>query len=625
MPPAKGVLWNTSYKEKSKMDLTFKHIVMAALKRWIEVPFNEEQAAIVREQFLHATIFANLPFHWVEDPEDISGNLLDTMDAAVKKQVQAALQGAYAVMASDGWKDELRDAVNGVNLSVDSKTYLIDLILAMSHKKDGEAMCKAFEGMIDKAEEMYGVIVVGFCCDNDGGSQRGQKDLVLKWPWLFGPPCCAHQFQLILGEYFREDKEAVQTAEEATDLIGWILNHGRVHSIFNEDIISAQVSVEKNCTQCQKLQDNAVAHIELIDNGSFWCQLQSVIEDLEPICLDQALLTFAGIYIHFSKHSKPSIAAGMKKRIEKHWKALDQPMFVLALVLNPFEGVSCFGDKAGISPFTLNTILLQPPKVPRTDDEEEEYLATKSRKEREVSEAFLSYLSSKGVFEDWEKNKASFKSGENPVIMWRVFLMTPSTSELANFATLLLSMSRSFSDLKIKKTHLCNHLKLLRLEKMAKVGAEICASQKDQGLVEEHAKWKNHKQNKVGELLKVPRRREEEISRSQPALVKSCEGWQKEMAKWVQEEQVRWEDSDDDNKADAVYGVGWSNWLLRSLELLFAGSKESDIDEQLRWTHQCNAYTEEAWLMELLADEEVDEDRTPDDGELQGLGDDFEG
>jgi hypothetical protein len=30
-------------------------------------------------------------------------------------------------------------------------------------------------------------------------------------------------------------------------------------------------------------------------------------------------------------------------------------------------------------------------------------------KEKEVSEAFLSYLSSKGVFEDWEKNKESFQ------------------------------------------------------------------------------------------------------------------------------------------------------------------------------------------------------------------------
>jgi hypothetical protein len=47
------------------------------------------------------------------------------------------------------------------------------------------------------------------------------------------------------------------------------------------------------------------------------------------------------------------------KRVEKPWKAFDQPMFILALVLNPFEGVSWFGDKAAISPFTLHTVLLE--------------------------------------------------------------------------------------------------------------------------------------------------------------------------------------------------------------------------------------------------------------------------
>ncbi len=31
-----------------------------------------------------------------------------------------------------------------------------------------------------------------------------------------------------------ENNEAADTAEEATDLIGWILNHGRVHCVFNE-------------------------------------------------------------------------------------------------------------------------------------------------------------------------------------------------------------------------------------------------------------------------------------------------------------------------------------------------------------------------------------------------------
>jgi hypothetical protein len=52
--------------------------------------------------------------------------------------------------------------------------------------------------------------------------------------------------------------------------------------------------------------------------------------------------------------------------------------------------------------------------------------------------------------------------------------------------------------------------------------------------------------------------------------------------------------------------------------------KEVDVDEQLRRVSRRQAYTEEACLMEILADEEEDEERIPDAGELEGSGDDFD-
>ena len=141
----------------------------------------------------------------------LSGRLLDRANDKVMDQVKVLLWGQHAILTADGWKDKSRNAVNGVNLSVNRKvrsclyngmlktynlpikTYLIDLILTNSHKKDGVLMCEAFEEMIDKAENTYGVIVVLLCCDNNGGSQRGRKNTVLRGPWLFGPPCCGHQ------------------------------------------------------------------------------------------------------------------------------------------------------------------------------------------------------------------------------------------------------------------------------------------------------------------------------------------------------------------------------------------------------------------------------------------------
>ncbi|KAJ7751559.1 hypothetical protein DFH07DRAFT_774804 [Mycena maculata] len=66
----------------------------------------------------------------------------------------------------------------------------------------------------------------------------------------------------------------------------------------------------------------------------------------------------------------------MTKRLEKQWAALDQDLFILCLVLNPYECVSHFGDQAKIPVFTLSSVLMElyhqvkvrPPPFPLTPE-----------------------------------------------------------------------------------------------------------------------------------------------------------------------------------------------------------------------------------------------------------------
>lgn len=87
--------------------------------RGIDVPFSKEQAAAIEEQFLRATISANLPFRWVEDPEVIalfmmlrsaacdvipsrqtlSGRLLDEAAVVAEDETKAAITGQYTTLA----------------------------------------------------------------------------------------------------------------------------------------------------------------------------------------------------------------------------------------------------------------------------------------------------------------------------------------------------------------------------------------------------------------------------------------------------------------------------------------------------------------------------------------------
>jgi hypothetical protein len=68
---------------------------------------------------------------------------------------------------------------------------------------------------------------------------------------------------------------------------------------------------------------------------------------------------------------------------------------------------------------------------------------------------------------------------------------------------------------------------------------------------------------------------------------------------------------------EKVVDDGWDSPLKESHRLSLALPW---TDEQLRRVRRREAYTEEARLMELLADEEADEQRLPDES-----GDDFEG
>ncbi|KAF9002663.1 hypothetical protein BDZ89DRAFT_1146368 [Hymenopellis radicata] len=207
----------------------------------------------------------------------------------------------------------------------------------------------------------------------------------------------------------------------------------------------------------------------------------------------------------------------MKRRIEKRWKALDQPLFVFALILNPYEGVRRFGDKANISSFTLNTEFLafyrHVKSRPSSIVAPEVLANARQQAERAVSAAFMAYLSSSGPFQDWNDHQDVFEAthGSDPILVWEQFRANAATSELADFAIMLLGLvvnqagaERSFSDLGIKKTQHRNRLRLPKLEKMSKVGADIKSKHVADGLVEDRKSRKNHSNDKVKSLLAVP-------------------------------------------------------------------------------------------------------------------------
>ncbi|KAF7341516.1 DUF659 domain-containing protein [Mycena venus] len=693
-------------KKRKRMRAVEKSFKQSELKvfKGIDIPFSDAQSKIIKTQFLRATISANLPFRWVINAEVVklflmfrsaattvmpdrfalSGRLLNEESKRIADNVNAILKGRYVLLSTDGWKDNHKKSLTGVDACLDGKSHLIDVIESSGKPKDGESMCQAFFGMIDKAEAEYGCIVVGLCCDNDGGSHKGRDLMVERRPWLFGPPCCGHQGQLILVDYFKVNEDGAQTAEDTTDVLGWIVSHERVRAIFDGVQIDktgaarsylvanitrwtthsiafhrlmrlkAPLGAEKNKKAVKKMTDTASRFCDLLDDPAFWKNLQMVSEDIEPICYmtninqsdhtraDQVLLGFAGVYLHFKRHSKPHISKGMTARIEKRWAALDQPMFVFCLILNPYERLERFGPRAGADAFTLSMALVElyrrvksrPPPGILSEEEEIELQNNKKQKEAQVSKSFLQYLASTGPFASWVKTRKNFESvnGNNPILVWEQYLTNPDLYELADFAILLLGMvinqggnERDFSDFKIKKTRLRNRLDTKKVGEMSKIGADIRASHKaEAGLFEEREKRQNHSDKRVKDLLAVPRYADalesddEANSEAQPrqVLVKSKAGWQKVFLQWVMD--AREMDGNSDDEEDAPVTPANDDWLPLPLAKLFGEDAPNPAHHRTRRP----TFNREQLLMELLAAEHSDE--APDDGELSGSGDDFE-
>ncbi|KAJ7252247.1 hypothetical protein C8J57DRAFT_1238121 [Mycena rebaudengoi] len=147
-------------------------------------------------------------------------------------------------------------------------------------------------------------------------AKRGHKDLGLKQPGIFVVPCCAHQYshstkgQLILSDYLAVNEEASVVAEQATDLIHWILSHDRVRKIFDdaqpennfvvlvyplanitrslwhaaylrqEEIIEVQLGREQNRKAVKKITETDNAQCNLLENTHCWPSLQTLVDEI---------------------------------------------------------------------------------------------------------------------------------------------------------------------------------------------------------------------------------------------------------------------------------------------------------------------------------------------------------
>ncbi|KAJ6619379.1 ribonuclease H-like domain-containing protein [Mycena sp. CBHHK59/15] len=502
-----------------------------------DMPYAASEVAAVRRQALRAIVSGGLPLGAFREPEML---ILFGMLRSTAPEIMPTGKVVGGRLLNEAAEE------------VDAKT-----VRALNDQNTGlsTALCELFEDMIDRVKKKYNCKIRYFTTDADGGSKKGRLNLGKKRQWLILPSCWAHQCQLILGDYFKVHDMAAAIAEDATGLISWLNNHGKVRKIFDKSqkIISMQnvgrmiilaylianltrwtthfvafwrLFILKEPIQLAVYQNRkAIIDAQVGTAVSMEGErLRADAEnDLESICLatninqqdstrpDQVLLTITGIFLRFADHAEEEVKTAMLIRLEKRWKDCDQPVFLVALILNPFEKMACFGPNTNFNQIKcLNMVLLLYRRVmdrPDNTDTKEE----RKVKEAQVSKVFVQYLAGRADFGDFDgKEWEEIHENVDPVMVWQALAGSSDIMELACFAIIILQVvvnqagcERTFSWTKIEQSDHRVRLGLPKIEKRTKIRAEIRSEHIKQGLYKPRKPRQNHKSTAT--LLSVPR------------------------------------------------------------------------------------------------------------------------
>ncbi|KAJ7899618.1 hypothetical protein B0H14DRAFT_3423929 [Mycena olivaceomarginata] len=339
-----------------------------------DIPFSEDHKRAIARQTLRATQSANLPERWTSDPEVMKLFMM------MRSRAMDAIPSR-----SQLWRSLLGQAAELYLLS----SFLIGQLILSDYLKEN-----------DEAATLMGQLIDFVNWRNNHDKVRAIFDT--KQQEIFGkilayllPNLTRWTTHLVAAIRFEFLKVPIRAA---------ILNH-------RDAIVKAQVGAENNARKRLALEEDAIRHCDLVASNAWWDKLRkTVIPDLEHICYSPTLhrvTTFALISSSLLSAVFFCTFTDFFARQKAPERSLGR--FVLALILNPFEKLSRFGDKAQIDVFKISTELVtlfkrmnsRPPKTPRTTPEQDAFDAKLRETAQVINTTFMQYLIEAGPFESW--------------------------------------------------------------------------------------------------------------------------------------------------------------------------------------------------------------------------------
>ncbi|TRM56789.1 ribonuclease H-like domain-containing protein [Schizophyllum amplum] len=306
------------------------------------------------------------------------------------------MQNKYATGACDGWKNVRKDSLIGSTANVEGNPVLLNVNDISSRPKTAETLLEIVESEIEYILNVLQAILVAWCTDASGESAKMRRLLVRRYPWLVVLDCWAHQVQLVVGDLWRADDPLIRAMDRATEVVKWFNNHSLALGVLKKEQTTRRTKVLclilpgatrwtshflcisrlLELEECLRLlpvaterhqtlmraagpkrdaKNKAAEILRTIVEPGFWEYLKSLWDVLRPFAiasnvtqgdnarLDTVLCTLAHLYHIFSKPSFPEcVRRAVLPSLEKRWANADQPIFILAVVLNPYIRARAF-------------------------------------------------------------------------------------------------------------------------------------------------------------------------------------------------------------------------------------------------------------------------------------------
>ncbi|QRW24098.1 hypothetical protein RhiXN_07110 [Rhizoctonia solani] len=209
---------------------------------------------------------------------------------------------------SDGWKNIKRNALIASMLSVDYKTYTVQVHNLSAQHKTANNHLKLVLNDIDSAEKEHNVRIIAWVSDAGGNSRAMQVRLHCLRPHILVFDCWAHQINLIVGDIMGLTSRLVDTADAAIDIINLLSESQSLCAIAARNPEEFWASAGRSPETIE--QANTV--LKNIDDPEFWHRLGKLKLYLEPLAiaanvsqaattrLDHILVELGRLYYTFS-------------------------------------------------------------------------------------------------------------------------------------------------------------------------------------------------------------------------------------------------------------------------------------------------------------------------------------